>query len=61
MDEQHKNSCFHGGLTGGPELSNYFHLASQGGAPQLREFSDEDRLKYTLKSMRSIGVERGQD
>ncbi len=54
-DEQHKKYGFHDGLTGGLELSNYFHLTGQGGAPQLREFSDEDGLKYTLKSMRSMG------
>ena len=54
-DEQHKKYGFHDGLTGGLELANYFHLTGQGGAPQLREFSDEDGLKYTLKSMRSMG------
>ena len=59
-DEQHKKYGFHDGLTGGLELSNYFHLTGQGGAPQLREFSDEDGLKYTLKSMRSMGWDDGK-
>mmetsp|Transcript_12606 Transcript_12606/g.27352 ORF Transcript_12606/g.27352 Transcript_12606/m.27352 type:complete len:1624 (-) Transcript_12606:148-5019(-) len=54
-EEQHHKYCFHDGLTGGLELANYFHLTGQGGAPQLREFSDEEGLKYTLKSMRSMG------
>jgi len=54
-EEQHRQFCFHDGLTGGLELANYFHLTGQGGAPQLREFTDEEGLKYTLKSMRSMG------
>jgi len=54
-EEQHQKYCFHDGLTGGLELANYFHLTGQGGAPQLREFTDEEGLKYTLKSMRSMG------
>ncbi|KAL7540528.1 hypothetical protein ACHAXR_010173 [Thalassiosira sp. AJA248-18] len=54
-EEQHSKYCFHDGLTGGLELANYFHLTGQGGAPQLREFTDEEGLKYTLKSMRSMG------
>jgi len=54
-EEQHHKYCFHDGLTGGLELANYFHLTGQGGAPQLREFTDEEGLKYTLKSMRSMG------
>lgn len=36
-------------------MANFFHYTGQGGAPQLREFTDEDGLKYTLKSMRSMG------
>ncbi len=56
-EEQHHRYCFHDGLTGGLELANYFHLTGQGGAPQLREFTDEDGLKYTLKSMRSMGFD----
>lgn len=54
-EEQHHRYCFHDGLTGGLELANYFHLTGQGGAPTLREFTDEEGLKYTLKSMRSMG------
>lgn len=54
-EEQHHKYCFHDGLTGGLELANYFHLTGQGGAPTLREFTDEEGLKYTLKSMRSMG------
>jgi len=54
-EEQHHKYCFHDGLTGGLELANYFHLTGQGGAPQLREFTDEEGLNYTLKSMRSMG------
>ena len=53
--EQHTKYAFHDGLTGGLELANYFHLTGQGGAPQLREFTDEEGLKYTMKSMRSMG------
>ncbi|KAL7552091.1 hypothetical protein ACHAWF_015304 [Thalassiosira exigua] len=54
-EEQHQKYSFHDGITGGLELANYFHLTGQGGAPQLREFTDEEGLKYTLKSMRSMG------
>ena len=54
-EEQHHKYCFHDGLTGGLELANYFHLTGQGGAPTLREFTDEEGLKYTLKSMKSMG------
>ena len=46
---------FHEGLTQGLELPNYFHYTGQGGAPHLREFSDEDGLKYTLKAMQGLG------
>lgn len=53
--EQHTKYAFHDGLTGGLELANFFHLTGQGGAPQLREFTDEEGLKYTIKSMRSMG------
>jgi myosin heavy subunit len=48
--EKHHKYRFHDGLTGGLELLNNFHLTGQGGSPQLR-ISDEDGLKYTLKSM----------
>ena len=59
-EEQHHKYCFHDGLTGGLELANYFHLTGQGGAPTLREFTDEEGLKYTLKSMRSMGWDEGR-
>jgi len=54
-DEQKQKYNFHDGDTHGIELSNYYHYTGQGGAPALREFSDEDGLKYTLTAMRSIG------
>ena len=54
-EEQHHKYCFHDGITGGLELANFFHYTGQGGAPQLREFTDEEGLQYTLKSMRSMG------
>lgn len=56
-EEQKKKYEFHEGLTGGLELANYFHYTGQGGAPQLREFTDESGLKYTLKAMSSLGWE----
>eukprot|EP00957_Ditylum_brightwellii_P054026 4092390-Ditylum_brightwellii.AAC.1 len=40
-EEQLHKYCFHEGVTGGLELTNYFHYTGQGGAPQLREFTDE--------------------
>jgi len=54
-EEQKKKYGFHDGDTGGLELANYFHFTGQGGAPNLREFTDEDGLKYTLKAMTSLG------
>jgi len=36
------------------ELPNCFYYTSQGGAPQLREFTDEAGLNYTLKAMRAM-------
>ncbi len=54
-DDQKKKYNFHDGDTHGIELVNYFHYTGQGGAPTLREFTDEDGLVYTLKAMRSIG------
>jgi myosin-5 len=54
-DEQKKRYNFHDGDTHGIELVNYFHYTGQGGAPSLREFTDEDGLAYTLKAMRSLG------
>lgn len=53
--DQLKRYHFHEGITGGLELSNHMHYTGQGGAPQLREFTDEDGLMYTLKAMRSMG------
>jgi myosin-5 len=53
-DDHHKYE-FHDGLTGGLDLPNFFHYTGQGGAPHLREFTDEDGLRYTLKGMRKLG------
>lgn len=53
--DQLKRYHFHEGVTGGLELANHMHYTGQGGAPQLREFTDEDGLTYTLKAMRSMG------
>lgn len=55
QEEEHAKYEFHDGLTGGLELSNFFHYTGQGGAPHLREFSDESGLEYTLKAMRRLG------
>jgi myosin-5 len=54
-EEEKKAYRFHEGLTQGLDLPNYFHYTGQGGAPHLREFSDEDGLKYTLKAMKGLG------
>lgn len=54
-EEQKKKFDFHEGLTQGLELPNYFHYTGQGGAPHLREFSDEDGLKFTVKGMKGLG------
>ena len=54
-DEDHVKYEFHDGLTGGLELPNFFHYTGQGGAPHLREFTDESGLEYTLKAMRRLG------
>eukprot|EP00521_Asterionellopsis_glacialis_P007948 CAMPEP_0195287286 /NCGR_PEP_ID=MMETSP0707-20130614/4408_1 /TAXON_ID=33640 /ORGANISM="Asterionellopsis glacialis, Strain CCMP134" /LENGTH=1669 /DNA_ID=CAMNT_0040347029 /DNA_START=146 /DNA_END=5155 /DNA_ORIENTATION=+ len=54
-EEQKKQYHFHDGLTQGLELSAYFHYTGQGGAPHLREFTDESGLQYTLKGMRGMG------
>ncbi len=54
-DEQKKRYNFHCVDKDGIELVNYFHYTGQGGAPSLREFSDEDGMSNTLKAMRSIG------
>ena len=54
-EEDHAKYEFHDGLTGGLELPNYFRYTGQGGAPHLREFTDESGLEYTLKGMRKLG------
>uniref|UniRef100_A0A7S3L5G5 Myosin motor domain-containing protein n=1 Tax=Amphora coffeiformis TaxID=265554 RepID=A0A7S3L5G5_9STRA len=54
-DEDHTKYEFHDGLTGGLDLPNFFHYTGQGGAPHLREFSDESGFEYTLKAMRRLG------
>lgn len=43
------------GDTGGLELPNCFHYTKQGGAPQLREYTDEETFEHTLKGMRALG------
>lgn len=43
------------GNSGGLELANCFHLTKQGGAPQLREYTDEESFAYTLKAMKALG------
>lgn len=43
------------GNSGGLELANCFHLTKQGGAPQLREYTDEDSFAYTVKAMKALG------
>ena len=53
--DQHTKYYFNEGHTGGLELTNYFHYTGQGGAPHLREFTDEEGLAYTLKAMRKMG------
>ena len=54
-DEERKKYGFQDGETHGLELVNHCHYTGQGGAPQLREFTDEEGLKYTEKAMKSIG------
>jgi len=54
-DEQKKKYGFHDGDTGGLELAKYYHLTGQGGAPDLREFTDEAGLKYTVEGMTNLG------
>ncbi|CAB9525821.1 Unconventional myosin-Ic [Seminavis robusta] len=46
---------FNDGDTGGMELPMYYHFTGQGGAPHLREFTDESGLEYTIKAMRNLG------
>ena len=54
-EDQKKRYGFHDGETHGLELANHYHMTGQGGAPQLREFTDEDGLKYTRKAMTALG------
>mmetsp|Transcript_2679 Transcript_2679/g.7443 ORF Transcript_2679/g.7443 Transcript_2679/m.7443 type:complete len:1616 (+) Transcript_2679:509-5356(+) len=54
-DDEHAKYEFHEGITGGLDLPNFFHYTGQGGAPHLREFTDESGLEYTLKAMRRLG------
>ena len=54
-EDQKKRYGFHDGETHGLELANHYHMTGQGGAPQLREFTDEDGLKYTLRAMTALG------
>jgi myosin-5 len=54
-DEQKQKYHLLEGDTGGVELPNHFHYTKQGGAPQLREFTDESGLAYTLKAMKALG------
>jgi len=54
-EKDHHKYDFHDGVTGGLDLPNYFHYTGQGGAPHLREFTDESGLEYTLKAMRKLG------
>eukprot|EP00751_Fragilariopsis_kerguelensis_P003632 CAMPEP_0170814840 /NCGR_PEP_ID=MMETSP0733-20121128/37986_1 /TAXON_ID=186038 /ORGANISM="Fragilariopsis kerguelensis, Strain L26-C5" /LENGTH=1580 /DNA_ID=CAMNT_0011173051 /DNA_START=245 /DNA_END=4987 /DNA_ORIENTATION=+ len=43
------------GDTGGFELPNCFHYTKQGGAPQLREYTDEEIFAHTMKGMSALG------
>jgi myosin V len=54
-EEDHHKYEFHDGITGGLDLPNYFHYTGQGGAPHLREFTDESGFEYTIKAMRKLG------
>jgi myosin V len=54
--EQHKKKYgFHSGDMHGLEVVNFYHYTGQGGASQLREFSDEEGFKCTLTVMTSLG------
>lgn len=54
-EEQKKKFRFHDHETHGLELANHYHYTGQGGAPSLREFTDEAGLKYTVKAMKALG------
>jgi myosin-5 len=54
-EADHAKYEFHEGITGGLDLPNYFHYTGQGGAPHLREFTDESGYEHTKKAMRRLG------
>jgi len=54
-EEQKAKYMLSGADSQGLELPNCFHLTKQGGAPQLREYTDEESFPYTLKAMRALG------
>mmetsp|Transcript_22631 Transcript_22631/g.55929 ORF Transcript_22631/g.55929 Transcript_22631/m.55929 type:complete len:1555 (+) Transcript_22631:195-4859(+) len=54
-EEQKEKFGFAEGSTGGLELPMVFNLTKQGGAPQLREYTDESSFEYTLKAMSALG------
>lgn len=53
--EQKEKFGLNEGSTGGLELPMMFNLTKQGGAPQLREYTDEESFAYTLKAMKALG------
>lgn len=53
-EEQKKRYKFNDGETHGLELANHYHMTGQGGAPQLREFTDEEGMQDTLKAMKAL-------
>jgi myosin-5 len=57
-EEEKQKYEFDDGGTGGMELPMYYHFTGQGGAPHLREFTDESGLEYTLKAMKNLGWTR---
>jgi myosin-5 len=54
-DVQKEKYGFNEGSTGGLELPMIFNLTKQGGAPQLREYTDEESFAYTIKAMKALG------
>ena len=53
--EQKEKYALLEGDTGGYELANCFHYTKQGGAPELREYTDEATFAYTTKAMTALG------
>ena len=49
-EEQKKRYKFNDGETHGLELANHYHMTGQGGAPQLREFTDEEGMQDRFHS-----------